>query len=98
MHTDLYARMKKSSSDVDQGLSVLLSDLKQRGILESTLVVCLGEFGRAPKINSRGDNPGRDHWARNFNALLAGAGIRGGQAVGKTSSNGQEITDRALRV
>ena len=98
MHTDLYARMKKSSADVDQGLSALLSDLKQRGLLESTLVVCLGEFGRTPKINSRGSNPGRDHWARNFNAFLAGAGIRGGQAVGKTSSNGQEITDRALSV
>lgn len=98
MHQDLYSRMKPLSGEVDQGLSALITDLKQSGLLESTLVVCLGEFGRTPKINARGANPGRDHWARNFGVLLAGSGIRGGQAIGKTSANGQEITDRALSV
>jgi uncharacterized protein (DUF1501 family) len=94
----VYDRIKPAAAEVDQGLSQLLADLKQRGMLQKTLVVCLGEFGRTPKLNSRGNNPGRDHWARNFGILLAGGGIRGGTVVGKTSDNGQEITDRALSV
>ncbi|MEK6260918.1 MAG: DUF1501 domain-containing protein [Planctomycetota bacterium] len=98
MHQDLYSRMKPTAAEVDRGLSQLLADLKQRGLLQKTLVVCLGEFGRTPKINSRGNNPGRDHWARNFSILLAGGGIQGGTVVGKTSDNGQEIVDRALSV
>ena len=98
MHQDLYSRIKPAAAEVDRGLSQLLADLKQRGLLKKTLVVCLGEFGRTPKINSRGNNPGRDHWARNFSILLAGGGISGGTVVGKTSDNGQEIVDRALSV
>ncbi|MBC7820234.1 MAG: DUF1501 domain-containing protein, partial [Planctomycetaceae bacterium] len=98
MHQDLYSRIKSAAAEVDRGLSQLLADLKQRGLLKKTLVVCLGEFGRTPKINSRGNNPGRDHWARNFSILLAGGGISGGTVVGKTSDNGQEIVDRALSV
>ena len=88
MHQGLYTRIKPAAAKVDQGLSQLLADLKQRGMLQKTLVVCLGEFGRTPKINSRGNNPGRDHWARNFGILLAGGGIQGGTVVGKTSDNG----------
>ena len=98
MHQDLYDRIKPAAAEVDTGVAQLLVDLKQRGLLKKTLVVCLGEFGRTPKINSRGKNPGRDHWARNFGILLAGGGIKGGIAVGKTSANGQEIVDRALSV
>lgn len=98
MHTDLYDRIKPAAAEVDQGLSQLLIDLKQRELLAKTLVICMGEFGRTPKLNSRGGKPGRDHWARNFNVLLAGGGIKGGQAIGKTSDNGQEITDRPLSV
>ena len=98
MHNDLYKRIVGNAGEVDQGVSQLLIDLKQRGLLDRTLVICMGEFGRTPKINSRTPAPGRDHWARNFNALLAGAGIRGGQAVGKTSDNGQEISDRPVSV
>ena len=98
MHQDLYDRIKPAAAEVDTGVAQLLVDLKQRGLLKKTLVVCLGEFGRTPKINSRGKNPGRDHWARNFGILLAGGGIKGGIAVGKTSANGQEIVERALSV
>ena len=64
---------------LDQGLSALLGDLRERGLLEQTLVVCLGEFGRTPKINA---NAGRDHWGPCSAALLAGGGIRGGQVIG----------------
>ena len=70
---------------VDQSLSALLEDLDQRGRLDETLVVCLGEFGRTPKING---NAGRDHWGDCGSALLAGGGIRGGQVLGASDRIG----------
>src|SRR5262249_25038721 len=63
----------------DRGFSALLEDLDGRGLLDETLVVCLGEFGRTPKINS---NAGRDHWAACNSVVLAGGGVRGGQGLG----------------
>jgi uncharacterized protein (DUF1501 family) len=66
---------------LDQSLSALLEDLDQRGRLGQTLVVCMGEFGRTPKINP---SAGRDHWGECSAALLAGGGIRGGQVVGSS--------------
>lgn len=71
---------------LDQSLSALLEDLAQRGMLNDTLVVAMGEFGRSPKIN---DKWGRDHWNQCYSALLAGGGIRGGQAVGSSDSRGE---------
>ena len=64
---------------LDQGLSALLDDLQQRGLLDETLVACFGEFGRSPKING---DAGRDHWGSCSTTLLAGGGIRGGQLWG----------------
>ena len=98
MHNDLYSRIETAAGEVDQGLGQLLADLKQRGLLDKTLVICMGEFGRTPKLNARTPKPGRDHWIRCFNVLLAGGGIRGGRAIGKTSDNGQEVVDRAVSV
>ena len=98
MHQDLWQNIPRAAGEVDQGLSALVKDLKQRGLLERTLVVVLGEFGRTPKINQRTPNVGRDHWARNFNLLIGGAGIRGGQCIGKTSDDGMEIADRPVEV
>ncbi|MBI5758061.1 MAG: DUF1501 domain-containing protein [Planctomycetales bacterium] len=98
MHNNIYDRIKTNAADVDQGLSQLLADLKQRGLLQKTLVICMGEFGRTPKINSRDPKPGRDHWAKNFNVLMAGCGVKGGRAIGKTNDTGQEITDRSVAV
>jgi len=66
---------------LDQGLSALLEDLAQRGLLDETLVVCLGEFGRTPRINS---NAGRDHWGHCAAVMLAGGGIRGGRTYGSS--------------
>ena len=67
----------------DQGLSALLTDLDERGLLDETLVVCTGEFGRTPLINA---NAGRDHWSNVFSAVFAGAGVRGGQAIGASDA------------
>ncbi len=67
----------------DQGLSALLSDLDERGLLSETLVIAVGEFGRTPKINEGG---GRDHWSGVFSALYAGAGVRGGQVIGASDA------------
>ena len=64
---------------LDEGLSALVDDLAQRGTLDETLVVCMGEFGRTPKINAQG---GRDHWGDCASVVLAGGGVKGGQVVG----------------
>lgn len=71
---------------LDQGLSTLIDDLAQRNLLDDTLVVVMGEFGRTPKLNTRG---GRDHWPRVFSVLLAGGGVRGGQVIGASDLTGE---------
>ena len=98
MHNSLFSRIKPAAAQVDRGVASLLGDLKRRGLLDRTLVIVAGEFGRTPKVNSKSPAPGRDHWARNFGVMLAGAGIRGGRVVGKTSANGQEVVDGAVSV
>ena len=70
---------------LDQGLSALLDQLEARGLLQSTTVMVLGEFGRTPKINPRA---GRDHWPRAFSVLMAGGGVRGGQVIGASDEKG----------
>jgi hypothetical protein len=77
---------------VDEAVSALLEDLEQRGLLSSTLVVMVGEFGRTPKIG----NAGRDHWPHCYTALLAGAGIRGGQAYGRSDKQGGYVRDNPV--
>jgi len=72
---------------LDQALSALLSDLKDRGMLEDTLVVAVGEFGRSPVIQTKGE-PGRIHWPQCFSAIAAGCGIRGGAIYGESDKTG----------
>jgi hypothetical protein len=85
-HGDLFKRMKKDLlPPLDGGVSALLDDMTERGLLEDTLVMMLGEFGREPKINKQG---GREHWGPCFSALFAGAGVRPGQVIGKSDKNG----------
>lgn len=79
----------------DQALSALLEDLRQRGMLQSTLVVVVGEFGRTPKIVSN-PYPGRDHWPQCFSAILAGAGIRGGAVYGSSDRQGAFVASRPV--
>lgn len=78
---------------IDQGVSALIDDLAERGLLDSTLIVMMGEFGRTPKINP---NAGRDHHGRANSLLLAGAGIPGGLVLGKTDANANSPVDRPI--
>ena len=98
MHQNLWQNIGKTAGEVDQGVSALVKDLKQRGLFEKTLVICLGEFGRTPKINQKTPAVGRDHWAKNFNLLIGGGGIKGGVCIGETSEDGMEIVDRPISV
>lgn len=77
----------------DQAYTALLDDLADRGLLASTLVVAMGEFGRTPHLNGRG---GRDHWPGVWSILLAGGGVRGGQVIGSSDSLGGEPKDRPV--
>lgn len=78
---------------LDQALSALVADLSDRGLLESTLVIAAGEFGRSPRLNGRG---GRDHWPRCWSILLAGGGVRGGSVVGQSDPLAGEPLDRPV--
>ena len=78
---------------LDTAYAALLADLDLRGLLDSTLVILMGEFGRTPKLNPRG---GRDHWPRAFSVVLSGGGIRGGQVIGKSDRHGERPADRAV--
>jgi hypothetical protein len=81
---------------LDEALSALLTDLDERGLLERTLVVVLGEFGRSPKIQTQGE-PGRVHWPDCFSAIIAGAGVRGGAVYGASDKIGAYVKDRPVR-
>ena len=85
--------MKRMLPQLDEAYSALLTDLKQRGLMENTVVVLLGEMGRTPKINA---GPGRDHWGPCMSVAIAGAGIPGGTVVGKTETDGSYPTERKL--
>jgi uncharacterized protein (DUF1501 family) len=80
----------------DQAVSALLEDLHQRGLLDSTLVVLVGEFGRTPRISRGGSAIGRDHWSRCYSAMLAGAGVRGGAMYGASDSQAAYVRDRPV--
>jgi len=94
-HSNELKALKKLVPPVDQATAALLADLRTRGLLERTLVIWMGEFGRMPRINL---TAGRDHYPTVFNALLAGAGIQGGRVIGKTDARGIEIVDRPIEV
>ena len=78
---------------LDLAISALLDDLSDRGLLETTLIVVMGEFGRTPKLNT---SAGRDHWPRVFSVLLAGGGIRGGQVIGSSDKTGESPHERPI--
>ncbi len=77
----------------DRAITAMLDDLATSGLLQRTLVVCAGEFGRSPKLNPRG---GRDHWTGVWSALFAGGGVRGGQVIGSSDRTGAEPRDRPI--
>lgn len=92
-HDDNFTRVSNLCGQLDAGLGGLLEDLSERGMLDTTLVACFGEFGRTPKINARG---GRDHYARAWSAVVAGGGVLGGQVIGETDQDGTAPKDRPV--
>ena len=94
-HDNNFVRSRQLCTQFDQPFAWLLTDLAQRGLLDQTLVVWMGEFGRTPKINPRA---GRDHHPRAFSAVLAGGGVRGGQVIGETDEGGENVKDRPVTV
>ncbi|HJZ91424.1 MAG TPA: DUF1501 domain-containing protein [Gemmataceae bacterium] len=85
-------------TQVDDGLSTLVTDLKERGLLDTTLIIWMGEFGRTPKIGVGKNVGGRDHWAKAWSSVLVGGGIKGGQTIGKTDAIGGEVIDRRISI
>lgn len=94
-HQNNFDALKKMLPVLDAAWATLLEDLKNRGLLDSTMVVWMGEFGRTPKINS---NQGRDHFPTAWSTVLAGGGITGGQVVGRSSEDGMTVADRPVSV
>lgn len=93
MHSGIQQAMDRKLPALDKALSALLTDLSDTGLLDETLVLVMGEFGRTPRVNTAA---GRDHWPRAFSVLLAGAGVKGGQVVGKTDPRGVQPTERPV--
>jgi len=79
---------------LDRAIAALVEDLTQRGLYERTMIVCMGEFGRTPRMNAAG---GRDHWGNVFSVLMGCGSMRMGQAVGRSSPRGEEVADRPIR-
>jgi len=102
-HADLETRLKSGFTgatvgvglipSLDLALAALIDDLQDRRLLDQTLIVVMGEFGRTPKLNTQG---GRDHWPRVFSALLAGGGVAGGQVIGSSDATGETPLQRAV--
>lgn len=91
MHNNIEEGLEEHGAELDVALSALLEDLKERGLLESTLVVLCSEFGRGPKING---NAGRDHHPKVFSTLLAGGGVKGGFVYGASDKEGMAVADK----
>jgi len=92
-HTKLFATLSKRLPTWDQTVSALIQDLHDRGLLKTTLVIALGEFGRTPQINK---DAGRDHWSNAMSVLFAGGGTPGGQVIGATDKKGFTAVERVL--
>jgi uncharacterized protein (DUF1501 family) len=101
-HAELNKNLRKNCSITDQPAAALLKDLKQRGLLDSTLILWAGEFGRTPMVELRkpdeADNAGRDHHPSCFSVWMAGGGVKGGQVVGRTDELGFKIEEDAIHV
>ena len=94
-HVENFPTLRNLCGELDRGWSQLMRDLLDRGLLESTTILWIGEFGRTPKIN---ENAGRDHFPGAWSCVLAGGGIRGGQAYGATTADGTEVAESPVQI
>ena len=94
-HTDGFRQVKTLSEQLDAGWGTLMTELAERGLLDSTTILCIGEFGRTPAINNQG---GRDHFPTAWSCTFAGGGIAGGQAYGTTTDDGMEVADNQVGI
>jgi uncharacterized protein (DUF1501 family) len=96
-HKDHFQTMRRQCPQLDQGLAMLLQDLQDHGLLESTVVWCTGEFGRGPKVDYQPPwNGGRNHYGNVFTVLVAGGGFKGGHVVGSSNATAEEVKDRPV--
>jgi uncharacterized protein (DUF1501 family) len=87
-HQGVFTQLQRKLPEMDKAMTALITDLKERGLYDSTAVIWMGEFGRTPRING---NAGRDHFARAWSAVVGGAGFKRGTVVGKTNDDGTEV-------
>ena len=92
-HVDIFKALNDKLPPFEASIAALIQDLEDRGMLERTMVIALGEFGRTPKINDRG---GRDHWSNAMSVMFAGGGTPGGQVIGSTDKNGYSAIENVL--
>jgi uncharacterized protein (DUF1501 family) len=96
-HKNHFQTMRRKLPELDAGLSTLLEDLSQRGLLDSTIVWCGGEFGRKPKVSWEAPwNGGRQHYGHVFSTVIAGGGFQGGQVLGSSDAKGEFVKDRPV--
>jgi hypothetical protein len=96
-HSNHFLTMRRQCPQLDQGLAALLEDLSNRGLLESTVVWCCGEFGRGPKVDWQPPwNGGRNHHGNVFSVLVAGGGFKGGCIVGASDDKGEDVKERPV--
>ncbi len=95
-HADAFNTLStRLQPELDKGMGNLVADLAGRGLLDNTMVVWMGDFGRTPRINQ---NAGRDHWPRSWSVVMGGGGLKGGQAIGATDKDGVDIVDQPVGV
>jgi hypothetical protein len=96
-HKQHFQTMRRKLPELDKGLATLLADLREHGLLDSTIVWCSGEFGRTPRVQWEAPwNGGRGHYGRVFSSLVAGGGFRGGQVLGSSDARGEEVKERPV--
>ena len=97
-HPEVFPRLRTEVPAYEQGYAALLNDLADRGLLDSTLVITAGEFGRTPRLNDDARGPGRDHWNKCFSLTLGGGGVRTGMVLGASDKHAADIADRPVSV
>jgi uncharacterized protein (DUF1501 family) len=94
MHNGVFNALRNKLPIQDQAIAALVTDLKQRGMLDDVVLVWMGEFGRTPRINQ---DTGRDHWATSWSVMIGGGGLTGGIAVGETNEDGTAVIGKSYQ-